>query len=321
MNYIYIRKVVIKESFKKLILFILNAICFLVLLYNAIDMTFDYLRFNYSYKLIVDDNKEGFDLPEISVCTENNILFAKTKVIQNFKIDKEWQTYRLEVKQFYEKIGSGEIEEKCINELENYYLEDNQLAESLKWRIKFCSDKFFILYKRIIFDKMSFYEMNSMTVNTNELFDCSTNIGFKHQFIDPNVTYIDNCFDRFSTLKSIYVNKDFGVCYTFFSDNNKIILKDNDQINIKIKFETQKDFMIVDRSIDYMNIYMNSLRYFVWYVMVSDRHSSNRETAIELNKVGFDARISFEMTSIELLSTPYMDYCVINGNYLKLFHY
>ena len=111
-----------------------------------------------------------------------------------------------------------------------------------------------------------------------------------------------------------------GVCYTFFSDNNKIILKDNDQINIKIKFETQKDFMIVDRSIDYMNIYMSSLRYFVWYVMVSDRHSSNRETAIELNKVGFNARISFEMTSIEYLSTPYMDYCVNNGNYVQFFY-
>ena len=79
--------------------------------------------------------------------------------------------------------------------------------------------------------------------------------------------------------------------------------------------------MIVYRSIENSNLLMNSLRYFVWYVMVSDRHSSNRETAIELNKVGFDARISFEMTSIQLLSTPYMTYCVNNDKYITIYIY
>ena len=315
MNFIFTKNIVFKKNFKKLMLFILNAICFSVLFYNAIDMTFDYLKFEFTYKLIVvDDNKEGFDLPEISVCTENNVLFAKTKVIQYFDVDNEWKTYRIEVKKLYEQIENGEIKEMCINGLENYYFEGNQLADRLKWRIKFCSDKFFVQYKKMLFNEMCFYEMNSMTFNANELFDCSANI----RFVDPNITNIDNCFDRLSTLKSIYVNEDFGICYTFFSVNNKILLKDNDYINIKIKFEKQKDFMIVERSIDIFTVFMNSLRYFVWYVMVSDRHSSNRETAIELNKVGFDARISFEMTSIQLLSTPYMDYCVKNGNYITI---
>ena len=68
------------------------------LFYNAIDMTFDYLRFEFSYKLIVDDNKDGFDLPEISVCTENNVVFAKTKVIQYFGVENEWRKRRTEVK-------------------------------------------------------------------------------------------------------------------------------------------------------------------------------------------------------------------------------
>ena len=219
------------------------------------------------------------------------------------------------MKKLYElKSGSYQEKDTCIEELRKYTHKDN-----IEWRMIFCSNKFFKQYKSFIFDEMSFYEMNFITFNASELFDCLAIIHIKHTFYDPNVTYIDNCFDRFRHLKSIYFNKDFGICYKFFSANNRIFLKDNDNINITIKFETQKDFMIVDRSIELDIVYMNTFRYFIWYVMVSDRHSSNRETTIELNKVGFDARISFEITSIELLSTPYMTYCVNNGKYNTFF--
>ena len=98
----------------------MNLICLLFLFYNAIDMTFDYLSFHHSYKLIVDDKKEGFDLPEISVCTENTILFAKTKVIRYFDIENEWQRNKIEVKKHYvrhENIESEKIDETCIEEL------------------------------------------------------------------------------------------------------------------------------------------------------------------------------------------------------------
>ena len=311
MNWIHIENIVFKQ-FKKLIVLILNSICLLVLCYKAFDMTFDYLRFEFTFKLIVDDNKKGFDLPDISVCTENTILFSKNKVIQYFDVENDWQTYRREVKKLYEPNEKKVVKEICIKGLQDYDVKIINQGDSSKWRINFCSNKYFIQYKRMLFNEISFYEMNSMTFNANELFDCSPRIRF-----ESNVTYIDNCFDRFRVLKSIYVNEDFGICYTFFGLNRQIFMRDH--INIIINFEIQKDFMIVNRSIDKFTIHMNSLRYFIWYVMVSDRHSTNRETAIELNKVGFDARISFEMTSIELLSTPYMDYCVKNGNYIQLF--
>ena len=316
MNIANIKNFFLEQNFKKLSFNILNAICLLILFYNAINMTFDYLRFEFSYKLIVDDNKEGFDLPEISVCTENNVLFAMNKVIQYFGVENEWRIKRTQIKKLDETSKSEKVNETCFEEWkEANWLRDLRRNHS-EWRMNFCTKKFFIQYKSFIFDEMSFYEMNSITVNANELFDCSAIIHIKHRVIDPNVTYINNCFDRIPVSKSIHFNKEFGICYKFFSVNHRIILKDNDHINITIKFETQKDFMIVDRSIENYNLYMHSLRYFIWYVMVSDRHSSNRETAIELNKVGFDARISFEMTSIQLLSTPYMTYCVNNGKYI-----
>ena len=308
-------KNIFKQNFKKRLSFLLNAICLLVLFYNAIDMTFDYLRFEFTYKLIVDDNKEGFDLPEISVCTENNILFAKTKVIQYFDVENEWQSHRIEVKKLYKPNEQNIVKGKCIYAKRFHDINLNNLnyyMDNLKWRMNYCENKFFIQYKRLVFNEMSFYEMNSITVNANDLFHYSAKIHFRQEIIDSNNTKIQNIFQ---TLKNIYFNEDFGICFTLLSKKYGIILKDNDHINITIKFDIQKDFLILDRSIDWGNLYMNSLRHFIWYVMVSDRHSSNRETAIELNKVGFDSRISFEMTSIELLSTPYMHYCVNNGNY------
>ena len=322
MNITNIKNIFVGQNIKKQIVLILNAICLLVLFYNAIDMTFDYLRFEFSYKLIVDDNREGFDLPEISVCTENNVLFAKNKVIQYFDVGNEWQKKRIKMRNLIKRSENDEVKEPCADEWSKHNTWSKVKEFNLEWKMNFCSNKFFIKYKNFIFDEMNFYEMISITFNANELFDCSAIIHIKHTFIDPNVTYIDYCFHRFEVLKSIYVNEDFGICYNFFSVNHGIYLKGNDHINIAIKFETQKDFMIVDRSIDRDILYMNSFRYFIWYVMVSDRHSSNRETAIELNKVGFDARISFEMTSIQLLSTPYMTYCVSNGKYfIALFYY
>ena len=320
-NFIYIKNIVFSLSFKNQLMKILNFICLLFLFYNAIDMTFDYLRFNYSYKLIVDDNKEGFDLPEINVCTENNILFAKTKVIQYFGVENDWNFYQIEAKKHYiayedKTLRSDlDIEETCIEELRDYQASFMSIYDSWKWRLNSCLNIFLKKYKNFIFNEMNFYELNSLTYETNDLFECSAKI--ENKFEVWNHTNLFNCFDRFESTKSIYVNKDFGICYKFFRNKEfkNILLKDNDHINITVKFSKQKDFMIVNRTIDYYNGVMNSLRYFVWYVMVSDRHSSIRETAIELNKVGFDARISFEMTSIELLSTPYMAYCVNNGKY------
>ena len=85
-----------------------------------------------------------------------------------------------------------------------------------------------------------------------------------------------------------------------------------------MKFNKQKDFMIVNRSIDSFNTIWHSDRYFLWYIRLEDHKFINRETAIELKKVGFEAQIIVEMTSIELLSTPYMPYCVNNGEITKL---
>ena len=69
--------------------------------YNAIDMTLDYLRYNYSYKLIVDDNKEGYDWKQINFCTETNVLFGKSEVIVYFDLENQWKEYQIMVNNYY----------------------------------------------------------------------------------------------------------------------------------------------------------------------------------------------------------------------------
>ena len=290
-------------KFKKSFINILNAICLLFLFYNAIDMTFDYMSFSYSYKLIVDDNKESFDLPDISVCTENKILFAKNKIKHYFNIEYDVKMYGIEVKNFVESETYHE-RDTCTKDEDEFI--DEFEGRKLKWRLNFCFNLYYRKYQRFVFNEMSFYEMNSLTFEANELFDCSANIPIEQNPIDLNVTQLDNCFDRFRVTKSIYANKELGICYTFFVDKNHII-------NITIKFEYQINFLMFNRDLNVNDIEIVNVRQFIWYIMNKDRDSNNKETAIQLKRVGFDARISVEITSIELLSTPYMDFCVNNG--------
>ena len=197
-------------KFKKSFINILNAICLLFLFYNAIDMTFDYMSFSYSYKLIVDDNKESFNLPDISVCTENKILFAKNKIKHYFNIEYDVKMYGIEVKNFVESETYHE-RDTCTKDEDEFI--DEFEGRKLKWRLNFRFNLYYRKYQRFVFNEMSFYEMNSLTFEANELFDCSANIPIEQNPIDLNVTQLDNCFDRFRVTKSIYANKELGICY------------------------------------------------------------------------------------------------------------
>src|SRR4051812_44007899 len=59
------------------ILYLVKLLCFLLLFCNAIQLSAQYLSFQYNYELIVFDNKHGFEFPDISLCTETNVFFDK----------------------------------------------------------------------------------------------------------------------------------------------------------------------------------------------------------------------------------------------------
>ena len=102
---------------------------------------------------------------------------------------------------------------------------------------------FFRDYEKKIFESLSFDQMKNLTISANELFKCSAKLHFRYESKHSNATIIENCFQRFDVLESIYGN-DFGICYTFFAKNYSIYLKDDDYIQFDIKYETQNKFMI-----------------------------------------------------------------------------
>ena len=237
-------------AFKKKLLLFVKIICLLVLIKSVFDVTFDYLRFGFEYKLIVSDNTlNGFDLPAISVCTESNVLFDKQKVIKHFGVEQQWDEYLNEIFRHYKRKVDN-----CKQVSDYRYGHRNGLRNETAtdlW-LKYCSSltfkgfNFHFELKRRIFTELGFHEMNSLKVNAKELFECSAKIHFRNESFDSNSTLIHNCFDKFEVLESIYANNDFGICYTFFANNYSVYLKDDDYVRLKVKFNIEKRFLIND---------------------------------------------------------------------------
>lgn len=72
------------ELKKYYILWTIKVLCFAFLFFNSIQLTLNYLKFEFSYKLIVSDYNQEFQLPDISICTESNVIFGKEGNISKF---------------------------------------------------------------------------------------------------------------------------------------------------------------------------------------------------------------------------------------------
>ena len=79
-------------NYNNLLIFV-KLFCLIILLNSGFSLTSDYLNFPFKYNIIVSENKYGFDFPSISVCTDNNVLFDKTKIIEHFGLHIEWNEY------------------------------------------------------------------------------------------------------------------------------------------------------------------------------------------------------------------------------------
>ena len=71
----------------------ISIIFFVFLCINAIDMIIDYLKFEYNYKLNVETSEE-IDFPAISLCTEPNVFFDRTKLVDHFDLSHRFERSR-----------------------------------------------------------------------------------------------------------------------------------------------------------------------------------------------------------------------------------
>ena len=73
--------------------YIISIIFGIMLFYNALEKSLDYLNFNYNYKLIIDDNRRGIELPAIWMCTDSKVLFDKHQVLNYFDMNSDYSEF------------------------------------------------------------------------------------------------------------------------------------------------------------------------------------------------------------------------------------
>ena len=205
---------VILGRIRRNFLIIVKFLLFILLFCSAVSMTFDYLSYPYIYKLIVSDNNRGFDLPAISFCTERNVFFDKNKINEYFNSSEEYKRYEEENENNFKKR---------INKCFYSYMRRNMskhihYCDRVQYEKNYNLSLFYRPYEEKIFGTLSFDEMKNLTISANELFNCSAKLHFRNESFVSNATIIENCFDRFEVLQSIYGNE-FGICYTFFPKN------------------------------------------------------------------------------------------------------
>ena len=331
--------------------------CLSILVKSVLDVTLNYLGFPFEYKLVVSVNKYGFDFPSISVCTENNVLFDKRKIIEHFGLQIEWNTFEnnlfREFKQSidecnqtiqnYSRKRYSEYNDSLSTFTEEYELEmireeikQETIENPLKCFLKLNESNFYFteINNRINIE-LSFYEMNSLTINVNELFDCSAKVHFRNESFDSNAHEFNNCFQYFDALKSIYSNKDFGICFEFFAKNYSIYLKDDDYIELKAKYSSQYSLLvnaIQEMNYRLLNFILNdsyylSLKYslklfldiyFGLYFFVDPKTRLipyNREIAFKSTRNSLNAELMITKSSVELLGQPYMNKCLKYGKF------
>ena len=244
------------------------------------------------------------------VCTERNVLFDRVKVASYFQITEP-------IKVDYDSYEE-EYWKYSLIQIDYPYLRTRAIFDKRIYNLT----QFFIEYQQIVFDELSFEEMNSFTVTAEELFECSAKIHFRNQ---SNQIPIENCFKKFHILKSVYANNDFGICYSFFKKNYSINLKEEDNIEILIKHQAQDRFIMsgVFKNSQLFDGWgsitnLNYFKYFKFYYVVENQGkygSMTKETAVSTNRIGLRSIIKLKKTSVELLSKPHMEYCETNDHH------
>ena len=294
------------------ILCLFKALCFLLLIYTSVLVTLDFFSYPYIFKLNVNNNINGSDLPPISFCTETNVLFDKNKFISFFNSSQEFRDFR-------------------VKEVENYEMNRKQNLRNLlqygkrvdpdpnKWEVNWFWYLYFPQYpypketfdKRIeFFGNLSFDRMKDLMIRANDVIDCSAKL---HSRYDSKEITIENCVQDFNVLESIYGNKDFGICFTFFHSNEKFYLKDDDYIEFQFRYSNGPDFtrnsFFEFNSFNYKRFIDDNV---VIYAIVNQNtkyFETIKENAIKLSRQGLEGELKFTTTKVNYITIPYMSEC------------
>ena len=317
---------------------LVKVLCLSVLFYGEIEVTKEYFSYPYVYRLSVKPS-ERLDLPPITICTERDIIFDKQRINNYFNISNEYESYKLIA--FYlttNSINNCNQNKRQLNWLFCQYVENIR---------NYYLNKFYEKYNIKLKSNFSFNELyNNFTTKSSELIHCSAKLHLKDKTNNnsnnsSDSQVITDCSQSYAVLETIYRNKDFGICFTYFytnSDNQYLI--GDDFIEFDINYETQQKYLINGYFETYntkrldMRIYEELVvpkrklyfdDYFGLNLFVNQLNKPLMESKgewIHTNRIGLNARLKITTTHFHLLSNPYMKRCHKNGNSnIFLFYY
>ena len=122
-------------------------------------------------------------------------------------------------------------------------------------------------------------------------------------------------------MESIYGNKDFGICYTFFDSNEKFYLKDNDYIEFDFSYEKGPNFAL-NSFFEFRSQFLNYHRFIdentVIYALVHQNakdFTPIKRNAIKLSRQGLEGELKLMKTAVNYITSPYMSECNQYGEF------
>ena len=313
----------IKHNIKLNVKFIVKVLCLSVLFYGGIEVTKEYFSYPYVYRLSVKPS-ERLDLPPITVCTEKRVFFDKSRINRYFNVSLESNKQQV----------NHEINK--VFKLCQTIMESIDCIESIDYVIyHYVINQFYWEYQNKLLTNYTFSELyNKFTIKSNELIKCSAKLHSKDKTNSNNNNSSDSqvmtdCSQSYAVLETIYGNKDFGICFTYFYTNHyNYYLIDDDFIQFDISFETQQKFIssgyydeyynkIYDSFIQdpYLLFNVRDLHFkdnFGLYIFVNPMTEplmASKETSSKTTKIGLNGRLKITSTHLQLLSKPYMKSC------------
>jgi len=300
-------------TFKSYVKLMIKLLFFSVLFYNVIEVTKEYFSYPYVYRLSVKPS-ERLDLPPITVCTERHMFFDKSRINRYFNVSLESNKQQVnnEISKYLKMCTNTKME----------FIDCIQITDFVIYN--YVINQFYWEYQNKLLTTYTFSELyNRFTIKSNELIKCLAKLHSKHNNSSDSHVMTD-CSQSYAVLETIYGNKDFGICFTYFytnTDNQYLI--DDDFVQFDINYETQQKFLIngyYDREYagyDLKLYFDDYFRFYIFMKPLNPSHMVSPDEWIHTKRIGLNARLKITTTHFHLLSNPYMKRCLENGIYLQ----
>jgi len=312
----------------------LKCLFILLLFYGAIEVTKEYFSYPYVYTLFVKPSTR-LDLPPITVCTERGVIFVKTKIFNYLNLSREYEEYKQNV-----SFKSKQYLNDCLDSKKSkdgYRYGTWACDEEMKNFNNYYMNTFYEKFELVLLSNFTFRQLyDNFTVKSSELIHCSAKLHSKDKTNNnsnnsSDSQVITDCSQSYAVLETIYGNKDFGICFTYFYTNhNNYYLIDDDFIKFDINYETQQNIFknehvdlkfkrMFDFSDSKTKIFEPSYfkKYFVFYIFTNNNINSHfltsKDTALKTVRIGTHIKLRLSKTYVDLLSAPFMDYCTHQG--------